>query len=119
MATWPQRRKSMSISRKPSEWLLILLAICISGTLAFGQTIPAPEQFFGHTVGADKKLVRWDRQLEYFKAVAKVSDRVLYQEVGKTTNGNPFVLLVISSPANLKNIEHYRQMNHRLFDPRT
>ncbi len=109
----------MSISRKPTRWLLILLTVCISGTLAFGQSLPSPEQFFGHAVGAEKKLVRWDKQLEYFKAIAKGSDRVLYQEVGKTTNNNPFVLMVISSPANLKNIERYKQINRRLFDPRT
>jgi len=109
----------MSILRKPAQALLILLAVILSGTLAFGQALPAPEQFFGHAVGAEKKLVRWDKQLEYFKAIAKGSDRVLYQEVGKTTNNNPFVLLVISSPANLKNIERLKQINHRLFDPRT
>ncbi len=109
----------MSIARKPSKWLLFLLAVCISGSLAFGQSLPSPEQFFGHVVGAEKKLVRWDKQLEYFRAIAKASDRVLYQEVGKTTNNNSFVLMVISSPANLKNIEHYKQVNRRLFDPRT
>ena len=87
--------------------------------MAVGQSLRSPEQAFGHAIGAEKKLVRWDKQLEYFKEIAKGSDRVLYQEVGKTTNNNPFVLLVISSPANLKNIEHYKQINRRLFDPRT
>jgi hypothetical protein len=109
----------MSILRRPSQGVLIFLAVVISGTLAFGQALPAPEQFFGHAVGAEKKLVRWDKQLEYFKAIAKGSDRVLYQEVGKTTNDNPFILLVISSSANLRNIERLKQINRRLFDPRT
>ncbi len=109
----------MGIARKPSKWFVIVLAVCISGALAVGQSLRSPEQAFGHAVGAEKKLVRWDKQLEYFKEIAKGSDRVLYQEIGKTTNNNPFVLLVISSPANLKNIEHYKQINRRLFDPRT
>ncbi len=109
----------MSIARRSSLWFSVFVVILISGALAFGQSVPTPEQFFGHAVGAEKKLVRWDKQLEYFQAVAKSSDRVLFQEVGKTTNNNPFVLLIISSPANLKNIEHYKQINHRLFDPRT
>ena len=61
--------------------------------------------------------MRWDKQLEYLQLIAKGSDRVLFQEVGKTTNNNPFVLMVISSPANLKNIERYKQINRRLFDP--
>ncbi len=104
---------------RSSTWVFALFAVVVSASLAFGQSVPTPEQFFGHQVGADKKLVRWDKQLDYFQAVAKASDRVLYQEVGKTTNNNPFVLVVISSPANLKNIEHLKQVNKRIFDPRT
>lgn len=109
----------MGVMRKSSASLLILLAIVVSGSLAFSQTVPAPEQFFGHAVGAEKKIIRWDKMLAYMQLVAKRSDRVLYQEVGKTTNNNPFVLMVISSAANLKKIDHYRQINRRLFDPRT
>jgi hypothetical protein len=109
----------MKFLHKSSPWFCILATVVISGALAFGQSVPTPEQFFGHAVGADKKLVRWDKQIEYLQAVAKTSNRVLYQEVGKTTNNNPFVLITISSPANLKNIEHYKQINRRLFDPRT
>ncbi|MBZ5497099.1 MAG: hypothetical protein LAP85_11905 [Acidobacteriia bacterium] len=109
----------MGVTRKSTAWLSIFVAVVISGALAFGQSLQTPAQFFGHAVGADKKLVRWDKQLEYFQAIAKRSDRVLFKEVGKTTNNNPFVLLVISSPANLKNIERYKQINRRLFDPRT
>jgi hypothetical protein len=109
----------MSIARKSSLWFSIFVVTLLSGAVAFGQSVRTPEQFFGHAAGAEKKLMRWDMELQYFQEVAKRSDRVLYQEVGKTTNNNPFVLLIISSPANLKNIEHYKQINHRLFDPRT
>jgi hypothetical protein len=109
----------MSIKRKASGSLSILLVVFLTGALAFGQSFPTPEQFLGHAVGAEKKLVRWDKQLEYLQLVAKGSDRVLFQEVGKTTLNNPFVLLVISSSANLKNIDRYKQINRRLFDPRT
>lgn len=109
----------MNMARKSSNWLSLILAVAVSGALAFGQAVPDPEKFFGHVVGAEKKLVRWDKQLEYFQAIAKGSDRVLFQEVGKTTNNNPFVLLVISSANNLKNLERYKQINRRLFDPRT
>ncbi|MBP1596260.1 MAG: hypothetical protein H6Q05_1637 [Acidobacteria bacterium] len=109
----------MEITRKSSSWLLLLAAVLISGAMAFGQSLPTPEQFAGHAIGAEKKLVRWDKQVEYFQLVAKGSDRVLYREVGKTTENNPFVLLVISSADNLKNLERYRQINRSLFDPRT
>jgi hypothetical protein len=82
------------------------------------QTIPTPEAFFGHKIGADKKLVRWDKLVDYLRLVDQASDRVELQDLGKTTNGNPFVLLIISSPANLRDIETYKKINRRIFDPR-
>ena len=60
-------------------------------------SLQTPEQFLGHKVGADNKLVRWDKAVEYFKLTAASSDRVRYRELGKTSNGNPFVALEIAS----------------------
>jgi len=104
----------MRQARRISVVLLVLLA----ASWAFGQEIPNPEKYFGHQIGAEKKLVRWDKIVEYMQAVARNSDRVRFQELGKTTNNNPFVLMVISSPENLKNLDHYKAINKRLFDPR-
>jgi hypothetical protein len=70
-------------------------------------------------MGAEKKLARWDKIVEYMQLVGKQSRRVAVKEVGKSTNGHPFLLMVISSPDNLRNIEHYKKINKRLFDPRT
>jgi hypothetical protein len=109
----------MICSRKFRRGWWICAASITFAVLVMAQSLPTPEQFFGHPVGADKKLVRWDKQLTYFQTIAKGSDRVLYQELGKTTENNPLVMLVISSPANLKNIERLKQINRRLFDPRT
>lgn len=70
-------------------------------------------------MGEEKKLARWDKIVEYMQLVGKVSDRVIVEEVGKSTSGNPFLLMVISSPANLRNIQRFKDINKRLFDPRT
>ena len=59
--------------------LSILLILPLSA-----QRIPAPEQFFGFKIGADQKLARWDKIVEYFNLVAKQSDRVRVRELGKT-----------------------------------
>ncbi len=99
-------------------WMPVLLLV-IAASLAFGQDIPSPEKYFGHQVGAEKKLVRWDKMVEYLQIVAHGSSRVRFRELGKTTNENPFVMMVISSPENLENLERYRAINRRLFDPRT
>ena len=46
-----------------------------SGLTAAG-TLQSPEQFIGFKVGADNKLVRWDKIVEYMKLAAADSDRV-------------------------------------------
>jgi len=69
------------------------------------QEIPTPEQFFGFQMGADGKLAHWNRIVEYFKLLSSRSDRVVVQNLGESTLGNPFLLAIFSSPDNLKNLE--------------
>ena len=67
-------------------------------TAAAQTGIQTPEQFFGFRIGADNKLARWDKIVEYFRQLSGASDRVRLRELGKSTNGNPFVALEIASP---------------------
>src|SRR5262245_22837473 len=66
------------------------------------QAIPNPEQYFGFKIGADGELARYPKILDYFQLLAKQTDRIKYEELGKTTMGNSYPLLRISSPENLK-----------------
>src|SRR5436190_2115106 len=83
--------------------LFLALALGISA-----QTIPTPKDVLGWTPGDDRKLASWSQGIEYFKKLDAASDRVQFQEIGKTTMGAPFVYLTISSPENIKNLERYR-----------
>jgi Zinc carboxypeptidase len=80
--------------------------------------IPEPKDVIGFTPGEDRKLASWKQVVDYFQALDKSSDRVNFQEIGKTTMGAPFVYATISSPENLKNLEKYKQINAKLADPR-
>lgn len=93
--------------------LLLVLAITVAAQ------IPAPKDVLGFTPGDDRKLASWTSIVEYFKKLDAASDRMVFEEIGKTTMGAPFVYATISSPANLKNIEKYKQINAKLADPRT
>jgi hypothetical protein len=77
--------------------------------------LPTPEQFFGFRIGADTKLARWDKMVEYYRLVEKASDRVRVRELGKSTEGNPFVVLEIASPDTLKRTDYYRGLQRRLY----
>lgn len=80
--------------------------------------VTSPEQFFGFRLGSDRKLARWDKIVEYFYKLQSESDCIKVVELGKTTEGNPFLLTIISSAENLRNLERQRQINNRLADPR-
>ncbi len=82
------------------------------------KAIPAPEAWFGFSPGADRQLAGWPALLAYFQAVAAASDRVLYQELGSTTEGRPLILLTVSSPANLAQLDELEAIQRRLADPR-
>ncbi len=95
-----------------------ILFVLLSAAL-WAQTIPTPEKFFGFPIGAEQKLARWDKIVDYMRLVDRASDRMILQEPGKTTDGNPFLLAIISSPENLRNLDRYRRINRKIFDPRT
>jgi hypothetical protein len=77
-----------------------------------------PEKFFGFEMGADRKLANWDKLHEYYQLLAKSSNKMRLVELGKTSEGRPYIALFISSPANLAKLDQYKQINARLADPR-
>ena len=98
----------------PFLLLVVALASAPSGLGAVAD-LPTPEQFAGHRIGADDKLVRWDRIVEYMTLVSQSSDRVRLRELGKSTNGAPFIALEISAPETLKNIDRYKELERKLY----
>jgi len=114
--------------RRPAPLAAVLLGLLLLGSaastrigIAQGGRPPAPaspEQFFGFQMGADRKLAKWDKLHEYYQLLARGSNRIKLVELGKSSEGRPYVALFISSPANLAKLDHYRQLNARIADPR-
>lgn len=102
--------------RFASALLVTVLAVAHVG--AQQAALPSPEKFFGFQMGADRKLANWDKLHEYYQLLAKNSNKLRLVELGKTSEGRPYVALFISSPANLAKLDHYKQLNARLADPR-
>lgn len=85
---------------------------------AFGQHVTSPEEAFGFKPGTDRKLADWKQLTNYFETVSHESNRIRFEELGKTTEGRPFISLTISSPENLKHIDEYKDILRRLADSR-
>jgi murein tripeptide amidase MpaA len=97
---------------------VVAVSVVAAAALATAQTVRPPEDFFGFELGTDGELARYPRILEYLQHVAQNSDRVLYENLGKTTDGNDYVLLKISSSENLARLDRLVEINRRLSDPR-
>src|SRR2546421_11237829 len=87
-------------------------------TFAQSKTIPAPADVLGFTPGDDRKLASWAKVVEYFQKLAAASDRVKFEEIGKSTMGVPFVYATISASENLRRLDEYRRIQDQLADPR-
>lgn len=95
-----------------------LILFSLYGNKLTGQDIPSPTTYFGFQMGSEGKIIDFYKGLEYYKLLAAKSDKILYRELGKTTDGNPFVLLTISSPDNLKRLNEINKQRDLLNDPR-
>jgi hypothetical protein len=86
---------------------------------ALAPRVPAPEEVLGFRPGDDRKLAAWSDLVGYFRRLDAASDRVRFEELGRTTLGAPFVLATISAPENLARLEEFRRIQQSLADPRT
>ena len=99
--------------------LFAVLALSASvPALAQKTSIPSPASILGYEPGADRHLPSWKQITDYFTALDKASPRVTTRVLGKTTLGRPFLAVFISDSSTLANLDHYRQIQRKLMDPR-
>ena len=103
------------------RYLLVALLACCPGPLSAQarRVVPTPASVLGFEPGTDRRLIEWDSIVLYFRRLDAASPRVSVRELGKTTNGAPFIVAFISSPQNLARLPALRRTQARLADPRT
>ncbi len=97
---------------------VLLLALCAAAPSALTQQARSPEQFLGFRPGADRKLVDWSQAVAYLRELDAASPRLLLEEVGRSTDGRPLLLLTLTSEPNQQRLEQIRLDHLRLWDPR-
>ena len=60
----------------------------------FNESIPLPKEVFGHSIG--EQHTRTDQIIDYFKAVAATSERVIINEHGRTHEGRRLIHAIIT-----------------------
>ena len=106
------------INKSFFSFLRFCLLVGVISASVFAQGVPEPKDVLGFTPGDDRKLASWDQVVTYFRKLQISSDRMIFREVGKTTEGKPFIYVVFSVPKNLKKLDYYKSINDKLADPR-
>ena len=81
----------------------------------YNPKVPTPKQVLGYEVG--EWHVTHDQLVTYMKAVAAASDRVKFEETGRSYEKRPQTLLTITSPANLGKIDQIKAERAKLREP--
>jgi hypothetical protein len=102
------------------KWLALPVCAALSlGAIVRAQNaVTTPLAHFGFEPAADGKFAMWSEEVAYYQKLAKESDRIQVRELGKTTQGRPFLLVTISSPQNLAKLDRYKEISKQLADPR-
>jgi Zinc carboxypeptidase len=76
--------------------------------------ITTPKEHFGFNMGDDYCLANYKQLMTYWAKLEKESDRIRLVDIGKTEEGRPELMCIVSSPANIKNLAHYQDIAKRL-----
>ncbi len=77
--------------------------------------IPSPEQYLGYPVGSF--YTRHDQVVNYLRELARLSDRIHVQVIGRTVEQREQVIATITSPQNYSRLEDIRQQHLSQIDP--
>ncbi|MEO5997139.1 MAG: M14 metallopeptidase family protein [Chitinophagaceae bacterium] len=99
--------------------MLKSIFVLLSTTLLFlvethAQTIPSPKDHFGFNIGDNYKLANYTQTEAYFKKLASASDRCKLVDIGITEEGRHQYMMIVSSPGNIKNLDHYKDISQKL-----
>jgi hypothetical protein len=92
---------------------LASLALLSAAASAQGAVTP-PERFFAQPPGTDYFLADYTAYEAWLKRIASESDRMKLVDIGRTAEGRTQWMAIVSSPANLPRLDHYRGIAERL-----
>ena len=76
--------------------------------------ITTPKQEFGANFGDDYFLANYAQIAAYWRKLASESDRIVIREMGKTAEGRPHLMAIVTSPQNHRNLARYQEISRRL-----
>ncbi len=78
------------------------------------RAITAPKEELGHNFGDNYFLANYRQISAYWQKLDAQSDRMVLREIGKTAEGRPHYMAIVSSPENIRNLQRYQDISRRL-----
>lgn len=88
---------------------LLFLFISIISFQLTAQKLQTPDEFLGYKLGS--RFTRHHKVVDYFKYISENSDKVQFQEYGKTNELRILAIVYVSSADNIKNLETIRKQH--------
>jgi hypothetical protein len=91
----------------------LLLALLVPAPAAQDR-ITTPKEHFGFDLGDDYMLANYQQLAEFWRKLAAESDRMVLEDIGRTAEGRPHLMAIVTSPANHANLAFYKSISQRL-----
>src|SRR5260370_25370208 len=75
--------------------------------------ITTPKEHLGFNLGDDYCLANYKQLMSYWAKLEKESDRLKVVQIGTSEEGRPQLMGVVTSPANHKKLDHYKDIARR------
>ena len=76
--------------------------------------VTTPKAQFGFDIGADYQLATYRQLADYWRKLDAESDRLSLVEIGKTAEGRPQLMAIVTAPENQKRLARYQEIARRL-----
>ena len=91
-----------------------LLVVLSAAPLAQQPRVTTPKEEFGFNFGDDYQLATYRELAAYWQKLDRESDRMVLQEIGRTSENRPHLMAIVTSPQNHKNLARYKEISRRL-----
>src|SRR5271166_5652353 len=100
-----------------APFLVRLFVLLLTALFAAAQNAPkitAPKEALGFNLGDDYMMATYTQLETYWKKIASQCDRCKLVDMGPTEQGRRQWMMIISSPENMKKLDHYKEISQRL-----
>jgi hypothetical protein len=103
----------MTMGARRVRAVLFAVILLTAGT-AGAQGITSPKAHFGFNIGDDYQLATYTQLVDYWRKLDHESDRMKVVEIGRTAEGRPHLMAILTSPRNHRHLERYKEIARRL-----